>query len=101
MKYIRVQGEKVDLGRVQVDFTPEWIPDPACPNAEMIAVGDTVAANDIRKIAVPRARIIVRGSDNVFEIRDLERIQRLRKMMRRQEPVGLRGNTDRATGPGS
>jgi hypothetical protein len=71
VKYIRVQGEKVNLGRVQVDFTPEWIADAASE----------------RKIAIPRARITVRGSDQVLEIRNLERIQRLRKVMRRAESI--------------
>lgn len=98
MRYIRWEGEKISLGRVEVDFTPEWIPDPACPNSGKAARGETVAADDIQKIAVPRARIIVRGSDKVFEIRDLERIQRLRKMMKRREPVVLVGNTDRPSG---
>lgn len=71
MKYMRVQGEKVDLGRVQVDFTPEWIADPASE----------------RKIAIPRVRIAVRGCDQILEIRTLERIQRLRKVMRRAESI--------------
>ena len=70
-----VQGEKIDLGRVQVDFTPEWISDPTSQ----------------RKIAVPRARITIRGSDKVLEIRDLERIQRLRKVMKRAEPIAVTG----------
>jgi hypothetical protein len=75
VKSMRVQGEKIDLGRVQVDFTPEWISDPTSQ----------------RKIAVPRARITIRGSDKVLEIRDLERIQRLRKVMKRAEPIAVTG----------
>ena len=61
MKYIRTRGEKVDLGHVELDFTPETLEET-----------DT---------AVPRARIMVRGSDKALEIRDPERVQRLREML--------------------
>ena len=86
MKCIRVQGERIDLGRVQVDFSPEWIPDPNSPND---ARGEKATDSEIRRIAVPRARIFVKGSDKVIEIRDLERIQRLRRVMKRSEPIAM------------
>jgi hypothetical protein len=81
VKYPRIHGDKVHLGRVELDFTPEWVPDSASPNARTAARGETADATDVRKIAVPRVRLSVRGSETVFEIRDLERIQRLRKMI--------------------
>jgi hypothetical protein len=77
--YIRIQGDKISLGRVEVDFTPEWVPHRGCPNVRPGA-GWEMVNNEVRTIAVPRARIQVRGSNKAFEIRDLGRIQRLRKM---------------------
>jgi hypothetical protein len=92
VKYSRIHGDKVHLGRVELDFTPEWVPDSALPNARAAARGETADATDVRKIAVPRVRLSVRGSDTVFEIRDRERIQRLRKMIgsRRMETLDAR-----------
>ena len=93
MRYTRIQGDKVHLGRVELDFTPEWVPDPACPIVRADDRGETVNQNDASKIAVPRVRLSVQGSDTVLEIRDLERIQRLRKMIgrsRRIEPANAR-----------
>jgi hypothetical protein len=78
VKYIRVQGDKINVGRVELDFTPEWVPDPECPSVGPGAEEEQTP----RKIAVPRARLSVRGSETVLEIRDLERIQRLRRMVR-------------------
>jgi hypothetical protein len=80
--YIQMQGDKVNLGRVELDFSPEWVPDPAYPRDAQGAAGEATADDPVKTIAVPRARILVKGSDKVFEIRDLERIQRLRKMLR-------------------
>src|SRR5262245_50732399 len=79
--YIRTQGDKIDLGRVELDFTPKWVPDPACQNDWPDDGGEGAEEAVVRKIAVPRVRLSVRGSDCVFEIRDLERIQRLRRMI--------------------
>jgi hypothetical protein len=92
--YTRTQGERISLGRVELDFTPEWVPDPACVDARQQAGGEAAKDEDVRKIAVPRARILVRGSDKVLEIRDVERIQRLRRIMKpasRRVTVGSTG----------
>ena len=75
MKYIRTQSDKFNLGRVELDFTPQWMPDSTAPNDHSDDAEDTE-----RRIALPRVRMSVVGSGAFFEIRDLERVQRLRKI---------------------
>jgi hypothetical protein len=87
--YKRAQGDKVQLGRVELDFTPEWVPDPACQHELPGRRGQAVEETGVGKIAVPRVRLSVQGSDCVIEIRDLERIQRLRRMTGRSRRVVL------------
>ena len=89
MTYMRTQGDKVHMGRVELDFTPEWVPNPACQHEQPSHRGQAVEEAGVGKIAVPRVRLSVQGSDCVIEIRDLERIQRLRRMTGRSRRVVL------------